>query len=157
MSKKTDAIYRTISELELQSSRIFEISQESRNGELEGIGLEVGRKLKDLRFWIDSLYSYNGKSTSRAKIIASKENGKKGGRPPKIITDARRRIFSLENQEIPELESKVRISVSAEDEAVFREKLNILTAELESCKNTLDAWQKKSALKFSEIVNLEEK
>ena len=142
MSKKTDAIYTAISRLEELNSRLPEISKDFSSDDIEGIAFEIGRELKNLRFWIDSLYSYNGKSTSRAKKIASKENGKKGGRPPKIITDARRRIFVLENQEIPEIESKVRISVSAEEEAIFREKLNILTAELESCKNILDAWQK---------------
>ena len=142
MSKKTDAIYTVISNLESLVSGIFKISEEIRNVELEGIGLEIGKELKDLRFWINSLYSYNGKSTSRAKRIASKENGKKGGRPPKIVTDARRRIFVLENQEIPELESKVRISVSAEDEAAFQDKLAVLKAELESCRNIVGAWQK---------------
>lgn len=142
MSKKTDAIYTAISRLEELNSRLPEISKDFLGDDIEGIAFEIGRELKNLRFWIDSLYSYNGKSTSRAKKNASKENGKKGGRPPKIVTDARRRIFVLENQEIPELESKVRISVSAEDEAAFQDKLAVLKAELESCKNTLDAWQK---------------
>ena len=148
MSKKTDAIYTTISRLEELNSKLPEISKDFSGDDIEGIAFEIGRELKNLRFWIDSLYSYNGKSTSRAKKIASKENGKKGGRPPKIITDARRRIFVLENQEIPELESKVRISVSAEEEAIFREKLNILTAELESCKNTLDTWENRQPPNF---------
>lgn len=148
MSKKTDAIYTAISRLEELNSRLPEISKDFSSDDIEGIAFEIGRELKNLRFWIDSLYSYNGKSTSRAKKIASKENGKKGGRPPKIITDVRRRIFVLENQEIPEIESKVRISVSAEEEAIFREKLNILTAELESCKNTLYAWENRQPPKF---------
>jgi len=142
MSKKTDAIYTAISRLEELNSKLPEISKDFSSDDIEGIAFEIGRELKNLRFWIDSLYSYNGKSTSRAKKIASKENGKKGGRPPKIITDARRRIFVLENQEIPELESKVRISVSAEDEAAFQDKLAVLKAELESCRNIVGAWQK---------------
>ena len=142
MSKKTDAIYTAISRLEELNSRLPEISKDFSGDDIEEIAFEIGRELKNLRFWIDSLYSYNGKSTSRAKKIASKENGKKGGRPPKIITDARRRIFVLENQEIPEIESKVRISVSAEDEAAFQEKLAVLKAELESCRNIVGAWQK---------------
>lgn len=74
--------------------------------------------------------------------MPARKTEKKGGRPPKIITDARRRIFVLENQEIPELESKVRISVSAEDEAAFQDKLAVLKAELESCRNIVGAWQK---------------
>lgn len=148
MSKKTDAIYTAISRLEELNSRLPEISKDFSGDDIEEIAFEIGQELKNLRFWIDSLYSYNGKSTSRAKKIASKENGKKGGRPPKIVTDARRRIFVLENQEIPELESKVRISVSAEEEAIFREKLNILTAELESCKNTLDTWENRQPPNF---------
>lgn len=148
MSKKTDAIYTAISRLEELNSRLPEISKDFSSDDIEGIAFEIGRELKNLRFWIDSLYSYNGKSTSRAKKIASKENGKKGGRPPKIITDARRRIFVLENQEIPEIESKVRISVSAEDEAAFQEKLAVLKAELESCKNTLDTWENRQPPNF---------
>ena len=150
MSKKTDAIYTAISRLEELNSRLPEISKDFSGDDIEEIAFEIGRELKNLRFWIDSLYSYNGKSTSRAKKIASKENGKKGGRPPKIITDTRRRIFVLENQEIPELESKVRISVSAEDEVAFQDKLAVLKAELESCRNIVGAWGKSATAKFQE-------
>lgn len=148
MSKKTDAIYTAISRLEELNSRLPEISKDFSGDDIEEIAFEIGRELKNLRFWIDSLYSYNGKSTSRAKKIASKENGKKGGRPPKIITDARRRIFVLENQEIPEIESKVRISVSAEDEAAFQDKLAVLKAELESCRNIVGAWENRQSPNF---------
>jgi len=48
MSKKTDAIYTVISNLESLVSGIFKISEEIRNVELEGIGLEIGKELKDL-------------------------------------------------------------------------------------------------------------
>ena len=112
MSKKTEQIYKAISALEDLQSQISIINQlaktknsseisesewaeESRH--LETIEFEMAQNLKSLRFWIGSLYSYNGKSTSNAKARASKENGKKGGRPPKEITDMKKRRLELES------------------------------------------------------------
>ena len=110
MSKKTEQIYKAISTLEdLQSqisiinqlakskngSEISESEREEQNHHLENIEFEMGQAVKSLRFWIGSLYSYNGKSTSRAKVAASKENGKKGGRPPKKSRTSKKEKWSL--------------------------------------------------------------
>ncbi len=42
------------------------------------------------------LYKYNGTSKSRAKVAASRENGKKGGRPPKFVTELKKQKAELE-------------------------------------------------------------
>ena len=111
MSKKTEQIYKAIASLEDLQNQISiikelakskegsEISESERAEEirhLENIEFEMSQHLKSLRFWIGSLYSYNGKSTSRAKVAASQENGKKGGRPPKEITEMKNRRAELE-------------------------------------------------------------
>lgn len=112
MSKKTEQIYKSIASLEDLKNQISiirelakskagcEISANERSEEirhLENIEFEMSQQLKSLRFWIGSLYSYNGKSTSRAKIAASQQNGKKGGRPPKEITEMKKRRAELES------------------------------------------------------------
>ena len=84
---------------QLSRSKDGESEQSHHLGEIE---FEMGQAIKSLRFWIGSLYMYNGKSTSKAKRTASQENGKKGGRPPKEITLARRRKAELEETEIPD-------------------------------------------------------
>ena len=112
MSKKTQQIYKAIASLEdlqNQISIIKELAKSKEGSEnseseraeeirhLENIEFEMSQHLKSLRFWIGSLYSYNGKSTSRAKVAASQENGKKGGRPPKEITEMKNRRAELES------------------------------------------------------------
>ncbi|WP_294428992.1 hypothetical protein [uncultured Treponema sp.] len=109
MSKKTEQIYKAIEALEDLKNQISIINQIERaknaaddkftaeeSHHLENIEFEMGQQIKSLRFWISSLYSFNGKSTSNAKKAASKENGKKGGRPPKEITELRKRSLELD-------------------------------------------------------------
>ena len=67
------------------------------------------------------LYSYNGKSTSRAKVQASKENGKKGGRPPKEITNLKERKTELEESVLPDLRREKSVTTDLE----LEEKLNL--------------------------------
>ena len=166
MSKKTDSIYSSLDRLDELVGVLKEVSggadcgnsalqSEMTEGEAGGlqvqsgtlkkiddISFEMGIKLKELRFWIDSLYSYNGKSTSYAKKNASKENGKKGGRPPKQITQAKRRILELENDVIPDLESKIRLAVSAEDEEAFKAQLVGAQTELAGCKKRVEEFRR---------------
>jgi len=96
MSKKTDAIYKAISNLEELNEKFADINKSLDNRDLENIQYEQFQQLKELKFWVESLYSFNGKSTSNAKRNASKENGKKGGRPPKIISQMRIKAKELE-------------------------------------------------------------
>lgn len=117
MSKKTLNIYKSLDSLNLLNSRLNQIcsknsidfQQETKN-EIENISFEMGQELKSLKFWIESLYSFNGKSTSKAKKVASRQNGMKGGRPPKEITQIKNRIFELEETLIPDLEHSRRMS-----------------------------------------------
>lgn len=55
----------------------------------------------DALSWNKLLYSNRGKSSFKKKI-SSAENGKKGGRPPKEISDAKRRVEYLENLDFSE-------------------------------------------------------
>ena len=85
MSKKTDAIYTTISRLEELNSKLPEISKDFSGDDIEEIAFEIGRELKNLRFWIDSLYLYNGKSTSRAKKLPARKTEKKAVVRPRLL------------------------------------------------------------------------
>ncbi len=140
MSKKTQAIYNLIddlSDLNLQLQKIALMSSPQR--ELEDISFKMAQDLKTLRFWFDSIYAYNGKSTSIAKKNSSRENGKKGGRPPKKITLLKRRKTELSDTIIPELEHKIKLS---DDNATlenlqnelkaFQAELNTILLELEN-------------------------
>lgn len=107
MSKKTTQIHNSIENLfEIQRKlliiksnlQMMNITAESENEirEIEEIAFCMEQNLKNLKFWVTSLYEQNGKSTSAAKKIASKMNGKKGGRPPKKITQAKRSLAQIE-------------------------------------------------------------
>ena len=94
MSKKTTQIHTSIDNLfeiqqklaEIKSSlQMTKITNDSEKyfHEMDELIFHMEQNLKNLKFWVTSLYEQNGKSTSAAKKIASKQNGKKGGRPPK--------------------------------------------------------------------------
>jgi len=129
MSKKTQNIYKAIENLENLKNRLSACASEDSVKEIEEIEFQMGQELKNLKFWIDSLYSYNGKSTSLAKKAASKENGKKGGRPPKAVTEAKRKIVTLEAQ-IPEIEHRLDMTDSVEERKVLEEELQQKKNEL---------------------------
>lgn len=146
MSKKTDNIYKAIENLNGLQQAISrynrnqkEISHESR--EMEDVEFQMQQELRNLKFWIDSLYAYNGKSTSRAKKLSSKENGKKGGRPPKLITELRRRRKDLEDNLIPELIRKrdmqddiIELQKIEEQLSAYDKEISEITAKLDSYK-----------------------
>lgn len=155
MSKKTENIYRSISRLEdlrqevsvlarLLASDAFDSGEEGRKEEirhLENIEFGMGQEIKSLKFWIGSLYLYNGKSTSRAKQAASKENGKKGGRPPREITAARRRIREIEEDEIPLLEHRRNMAVDLEEDSRLGREIEGAEKEIESLRGKIREWE----------------
>ena len=107
MSKKTTQIYTSIENLfEIQKKlldiktnlQMTEITNDSEKyfHEMDELIFHMEQNLKNLKFWVTSLYEQNGKSTSAAKKIASKQNGKKGGRPPKKITQAKQALAQIE-------------------------------------------------------------
>lgn len=138
MSKKTQAIHALLENLDGLQKKL-----ESYNGkllpgrELEDISHSMGQDLKSLRFWIDSLYTYTGKSTSVAKKLSSRENGKKGGRPPKKVTQLRRRL-ALIYEEIPELEHNLKF----EDE---QERIEQLEHKIEQSRSECEAIERELA------------
>ncbi len=132
-----------IDKLSNRNYRIAVIAEHYKIKELEEIHYEMRETLKNLKFWVDSLYRYNGLSKSKAKKIASSENGKKGGRPPKEITSCRRLIAELEDDIIPSLEKEIRLSVSSEEESEFRAKLEKAQKELALCREKFDDWKTK--------------
>lgn len=149
MSKKTDNIYKSIENISQLSKRISDFNkillekgfaeQQAKdptiNGrELENICFELNHEVKNLNFWFSSLYSYNGKSTSYAKKSASRENGKKGGRPPKEVSQCKKRIAKLTEVVIPDLQHKIKFTNDAEEETRLCEELRQAQKELRQAK-----------------------
>ena len=135
MSKKTDNIYKSIETISQLSQKLDEFNkglavQGMQNRELEDICFGLNQEVKNLTFWFSSLYSYNGKSTSYAKKTASRENGKKGGRPPKEVTLRRRRIAELTETIIPDLQHKIKFTDDVDEEAQLKKELRRVKAEL---------------------------
>ena len=149
MSKKTENIYKSIENISQLSKRISDFNKillekgfaeqqtkdsEINGRELENICFELNQEVKNLNFWFSSLYSYNGKSTSYAKKSASRENGKKGGRPPKEISLLKKRIAELTEVVVPDLQHKIKFTNDAEEEASLREELRQAQKELRQAK-----------------------
>ena len=147
MSKKTDNIYKSIETISQLSQKLDEYNkglaaQGEPNRELENLCFGLNHEVKNLTFWFSSLYSYNGKSTSYAKKSASRENGKKGGRPPKEVTLRKRRIAEL----IPDLQHRIKFTNDAEEEAKLKKELRRAKAELKKVKEELETNIKKTRL-----------
>lgn len=95
MSRKTEEIKKSILRLEeIQQTLAASDGQAPEN--LNLIADRMKSELENLKLWIEMLYKYNGTSRSRAKVAASRENGKKGGRPPKFITELKKQKAELE-------------------------------------------------------------
>ena len=152
MSKKTEQIYKAISSLEDLQNQISIINQLAKaKGEeshhLENIEFEMRQHLKTLRFWIGSLYSYNGKSTSRAKQRASKENGKKGGRPPKEICGMKKRKAEIESL-CEELYREKSLTIDFDKEENLGLRIAEYEKELAEIEGKLERWsEERLALK----------
>ena len=160
MSKKTEQIYKSIASLEDLKNQISiirelakskagcEISEIERTEEirhLENIEFEMTQHLKSLRFWIGSLYSYNGKSTSRAKVAASQENGRKGGRPPKEITMMKKRRAELEAL-IEEAEREKLVTTDFEREEELAYEIESYGKECDNIEEKLEKWNEERKL-----------
>ncbi|MBQ8013672.1 MAG: hypothetical protein IJ257_04650 [Treponema sp.] len=160
MSKKTEQIYKSIASLEDLKNQISiirelakskagcEISEIERTEEirhLENIEFEMTQHLKSLRFWIGSLYSYNGKSTSRAKVAASQENGRKGGRPPKEITMMKKRRAELEAL-IEEAEREKLVTTDFEREEELAHEIESYGKECSNIEEKLEKWNEERKL-----------
>lgn len=130
MSRKTDNIYKALDNISLLEQKLAEFNKTAMQRELDDIGFELRQQLKELKFWIDSLYLYNGKSTSNAKKNASRENGKKGGRPPKKVTEMKRRREEIENILLPDLNHRKQYAETSVEENNLSVQIEALEKEL---------------------------
>ena len=145
MSKKTDNIYGAIENISQLTKKLEEYNRqlsvrEKPGRELEDICFGLNQEVKNLTFWFSSLYSYNGKSTSYAKKTASRENGKKGGRPPKEVTLRKRRIAELTETIIPDLQHRIKFTDDVDEETKLKKELRQAKAgmkQLGRCGETL--------------------
>ncbi|MCR4741665.1 MAG: hypothetical protein K5866_02170 [Treponema sp.] len=131
MSKKTQNIYDGIKRLFELQSKLNHLSQELDSKELDDLSFSMSQELKNLDFWVKSLYMYNGKSTSKAKQSSSRENGKKGGRPPKEISQLKKRREEIQNEIIPDLENKKSLSLDFVERQIITQKIQASEEELE--------------------------
>lgn len=119
MSKKTQEIRSIFQELGSLQKRIENLKsqapelEEKNSREIDEISFNLAQNLTKLEFWFNSLYAYNGKSKSVAKKLSSRQNGKKGGRPPKKITLLRHRKIELEEKILPSLEHELKFTDSS--------------------------------------------
>lgn len=119
MSKKTQEIRSIFQELDSLQKRIENLKsqapelEEKNSREIDEISFNLAQNLTKLEFWFNSLYAYNGKSKSVAKKLSSRQNGKKGGRPPKKITLLRQRKTELEEKILPSLEHELKFTDSS--------------------------------------------
>ena len=119
MSKKTQEIRSIFQEFGSLQKRIENLKsqapelEEKNSREIDEISFNLAQNLTKLEFWFNSLYAYNGKSKSVAKKLSSRQNGKKGGRPPKKITLLRQRKTELEEKILPSLEHELKFTDSS--------------------------------------------
>ena len=110
MSRKTEEIKKSILRLEEIQRTIASYDSQAPE-KLSLIADKMKSELENLKLWIEMLYKYNGTSKSRAKVAASRENGKKGGRPPKFVTELKKQkaelVLLLENLHSQEIVSSI--------------------------------------------------
>ena len=143
MSRKTENIYQSLDKLRELEIGLADLNKTINSRELDDLDFELSQEIKNLRFWIDSLYLYNGKSTSNAKKTASRENGKKGGRPPKQITQMKRRRSEIEEL-IPDLEHKIKFAENLEEENKLKKQIEELKKENQEISSALEQYTKGS-------------
>lgn len=141
MSRKTEIIKKSLSELEEIQKKLREYSQEHPDKELDDLQFEFGSQLKTVISWYKMLYENNGKSTSRVKVAASRENGKKGGRPPKALAEMKKRKAYLEEL-IPELYKKISYARNYEEETKFSADKTIAEIELKELEDKIANFKK---------------
>lgn len=147
MSKKVENIYKTIENLQALQNSLAEYNKPAGIRELSDIEFNMGQELKKLKMLIESLYSNNGRSNSYAKKQASKENGKKGGRPPKEISQGKKRLAELEEL-IPEQQHKLDFS----DDSAEYSKIEKYIEGLQKEKSVLE--DKISAFYHRDLSNI---
>ena len=99
LALKTEEIKKSIGRLEDIQKKFYELADSDVTVESSAcfpLCEQMKSELQNLKLWIEMLYKYNGTSKSWAKVAASRENGKKGGRPPKFVTELKKQKAELE-------------------------------------------------------------
>lgn len=140
MSRKTDNINQSIEKIQKYSEALNQLKegnvfQEEVSKELYDISFGINQEIEKIKFLFNSLYIYNGKSTSNAKKAASRENGKKGGRPLKEVTLKKRRISELENEIIPKLQHDLKFTDDIDEEKELKNQLEKAELEIEELRS----------------------
>lgn len=142
MSLKTEEIKKSLAELKVLQGKLEKFAENNPSKELDDIQFGIKMNLRNLETWIEMLYKYNGKSKSNRKVKASRENGKKGGRPPKNVSEWKKRIFELENTIIPKIQDKIGSCLDESEAAkVAAEKISY-EIELAELQEKLNEYQK---------------
>lgn len=132
MSRKTEQIKMSISRLEEIQAELYQNAE----GEKQiSLCEQMKSEIENLRLWISMLYKYNGTSKSNAKIAASRENGKKGGRPPKFVSELKKQKIELEAL-LSDLHQK-QITADFDEEEKINAQTQSAKAELESIEEKL--------------------
>lgn len=142
MSLKTEEIKKSLAELKILQEKLEKFAQTNPSKEIDDIQFGIKVNLRNLETWIEMLYKYNGKSKSNRKVRASRENGKKGGRPPKNISEWKKRIFELENTIIPEIQDKIGNCFDENETIKIAAEKTSYEIELAELNNKLDEYQK---------------
>lgn len=141
MSRKTEIIKKSLAELEQIQNHLLQYSKDHPDKELDDIQFEFATQLKTVTSWYNMLYENNGKSTSRVKVAASRENGKKGGRPPKALAAMKKRKAQLEEL-IPELVKKISYARYYEEETKFAADKTLAEIELKELEEKIANFKK---------------
>lgn len=142
MSLKTEEIKKSLLELKILQEKLEKFAENNPSKEIDDIQFGIKMNLRNLETWIDMLYKYNGKSKSNRKVKASRENGKKGGRPPKNISMWKKRIFELENTILPEIQDKIGNCFNDSEAAKIAAEKTSYEIELAELQDKLNEYQK---------------
>lgn len=140
MSRKTSEIKKSLEKLNQVIQQLYkncdELPQElCRKNKI--LLEEMEQELNSVDSWFSMLYQYNGKSRTNLKVAASRENGKKGGRPPKIVTELKRKKQEKE-EELQEIHRKKLATFDPEEENSFTEQENLIAQEIEELQDQIE-------------------
>ena len=94
MDKSIQTLLEGLEEVYQESERLLSQKKNSAIKELNEKLYELRNEAQLLNFYNRHLYAHRGRA-SLIKTISSKENGKKGGRPPKHISEAKKQLEEL--------------------------------------------------------------
>lgn len=145
MSLKTEEIKKAIANIEKLQAQLEALNKSLQSKELDDISFGVKTNIHNLKTWIEMLYKYNGRSKSNRKVSASRENGKKGGRPPKAVSDMRKRVKLIQDELLPHLQDKMSRTLNEEEITKLAAEKTSYEIELQELNAKLEDYEKEKA------------